>query len=278
MFRELYKQANDEIKGDREILDRAFLQAAQPKKTKSKTKIFYSFATSAVAAVMIVGALFVNSEIFFEKTMEKTPEEKETAGATYAKQDLNNEDEEINVLQDDIEDGVVTQEKTEKSVKNAGGARKMERGLDTPAVVNENSNDDVNYEENGIATFSLGRMSTGVECDDSFTEDVLMVEEAAAEIVEETENAESFSYMYDKNNYIGVTEGFRNVEMLPVTTKEEAVARAMEECDGDYVATEILRDDIEKVWKVSLENAETKECVAIYIDFDGKTVFIVSQQ
>ncbi len=75
MFRDLYKQANDEIKGDRTILDKAFIQASQPVK-KTKPIIKYSFATTAVAAVIIMGAIFANPQVFTKKTDElgKYPE------------------------------------------------------------------------------------------------------------------------------------------------------------------------------------------------------------
>ncbi len=77
MFRNVYKEANDCIKGDREILDRAFLQAAQIEKRKSPIMRF-SVAGTAVAAVLILGAVFMNSELFFEKDYKSVSMEAET--------------------------------------------------------------------------------------------------------------------------------------------------------------------------------------------------------
>lgn len=71
MFRELYKQANDEIKGDRQILDKAFELAQKPE--KKPLPIFkYSFVGTAVAAVILLGAIFANTEVFMKKTVEPT--------------------------------------------------------------------------------------------------------------------------------------------------------------------------------------------------------------
>ncbi len=75
MFRELYKEANDNIKGDRAILDKAFLKAAQPEKTKSPI-LRYSFVGTCAAAVLVLGAVFLNADVFMEKTQNMpTPDE-----------------------------------------------------------------------------------------------------------------------------------------------------------------------------------------------------------
>lgn len=69
MFRDLYKKANEEIKGDRAVLDRAFLQAAQPE--RKKNPVFkYSFIGTAVAAVMVLGAVFTNPSVFTNRSDE----------------------------------------------------------------------------------------------------------------------------------------------------------------------------------------------------------------
>lgn len=79
MFRDLYKKANEEIKGDRAVLDRAFLQAAQPE--RKKNPVFkYSFIGTAVAAVMVLGAVFANPSVFTNRSDEigKLGEEEKT--------------------------------------------------------------------------------------------------------------------------------------------------------------------------------------------------------
>lgn len=66
MFRNIYKSANDEIKGNREILEQVYLKAYAQK--KSPAPIFrYSFATTAIAAVIIAGAVFANTNMFTDK-------------------------------------------------------------------------------------------------------------------------------------------------------------------------------------------------------------------
>ncbi len=82
MFRELYKEANDNIKGDRAILDKAFLKAAQPEMKKSPL-LKYSFVGTAAAAVLVLGAVFLNADIFMEKTQNMpTPDEIEKTVVT----------------------------------------------------------------------------------------------------------------------------------------------------------------------------------------------------
>ncbi len=275
MFRDLYKQANDEIKGDREILDRAFLQAAQPKKSNGKMKIFYSFATTAVAAVVIIGALFVNSDIFSERVVEMVPEEKDTVSENeniVLSQEENKEKSALTVAWEDV----MTQSETKVGDSATKKRTAEKKETDKAALaVSETAHDGVATDENEPAVFSLRGMGRSVECDDSYSEDVLGYE-LATEETEEKGKTESFSYMYDKSNYIGVSEGFKNVEISPVTTEEEAIERAMEELDGEYILSKIYKDDIEKVWKVSFDNVDTNKSITVYVDFDGITVFIVN--
>ncbi len=85
MFREVYKKANDEIKGDRQILDKAFEMAQMPEK-KPIPILRYSFVGTAVAAVIVLGAIFTNSEIFMQKTID-VPSGNELGEATTKVQD-----------------------------------------------------------------------------------------------------------------------------------------------------------------------------------------------
>ena len=73
MFKDLYKQANEDIKGDRVILEKAFEMAAKPEKKKLPV-LKYSYIGTAVAAVVVIGAVFVNSQIFTSKVKIVTPE------------------------------------------------------------------------------------------------------------------------------------------------------------------------------------------------------------
>ncbi len=114
MFREVYKQANDTIKGDRSVLDRAFLQAAQPVKKKSPV-VKYSFIGTAVAAVMVLGAVLLNPTVFTNrsetigKPAEETPTEKETVVNTFIAT-------EADLVEDNLEDEASVEEKVEKTV------------------------------------------------------------------------------------------------------------------------------------------------------------------
>lgn len=114
MFREVYKQANDTIKGDRSVLDRAFLQAAQPVKKKSPI-VKYSFIGTAVAAVMVLGAVLLNPTVFTSrsetigKPIDENPTEKEMVVNTFIAT-------EADLVEDSLEDEAAVDEKVEKTV------------------------------------------------------------------------------------------------------------------------------------------------------------------
>lgn len=80
MLKDLYRQANEDIKGDRVILEKAFEMAAKPEKKKLPI-LKYSYIGTAVAAVVVIGAVFVNSSIFTSKVEIIKPE---TENATEA--------------------------------------------------------------------------------------------------------------------------------------------------------------------------------------------------
>lgn len=64
MFKDIYKEACNEICGDKKaILDKAFERAAIPKK-KTRPVWKYSVIGTAAAAIIIVGAVFMNMELF----------------------------------------------------------------------------------------------------------------------------------------------------------------------------------------------------------------------
>lgn len=77
MFRDLYKSANDEIKGNRALLDKAFARAEEPEK-KPLPVLKYSFVGTAVAAVIIFGAVFSNSNLFMDKITDVPQKESVT--------------------------------------------------------------------------------------------------------------------------------------------------------------------------------------------------------
>ncbi|MBQ8540340.1 MAG: hypothetical protein IJ435_02570 [Clostridia bacterium] len=114
MFRELYKEANDSIKGDRIVLDRAFLKAAQPAKKKSPV-IKYSFIGTAALAVIVLGAVFLNPSVFTNRTetigkpVDETPTEKETVVNTLLAP-------EVDFVDETPEDEVVVEAVAEKTV------------------------------------------------------------------------------------------------------------------------------------------------------------------
>lgn len=65
MFRKYYKQANDDIKPDRELIDKIFEKAEKLPKTKSRAKI-YKFGTAIAAVFVVAVAMFLYPQI--EKT------------------------------------------------------------------------------------------------------------------------------------------------------------------------------------------------------------------
>lgn len=60
MFKKYYKQANDDIKTNRELIDKIFEEAAKPTKKKKMMPIYkYGITAAAVVAVSVSGILFV---------------------------------------------------------------------------------------------------------------------------------------------------------------------------------------------------------------------------
>ncbi|MBQ7875842.1 MAG: hypothetical protein IJ316_00990 [Clostridia bacterium] len=145
MFRELYKEANDNIKGDRAILDKAFLKAAQPEKTKSPL-LKYSFVGTCAAAVLVLGAVFLNADIFMEKTQNMpmpdeiqqtivTPTEKNAdATATFS----DNTAGEAAITADVAKEEVVSGKRAETTPVTDAGTNVQEQGnTTTPEITNE---------------------------------------------------------------------------------------------------------------------------------------------
>ncbi len=153
MFRDLYKNANENIKGDKAILEEVYKRASE--KEKGHTLLFrYSFVGTAVAAVILMGALFVNSDIFMTKTKEmselKLPDEDNVIENDAAK-DENSQimraevtDEVISV--DDGEEELYHKEAVEeKTTENGTAEKKTESAVKNDAVLkNELSTDKEN--------------------------------------------------------------------------------------------------------------------------------------
>ena len=68
-FKDIYKEANDEIKGDREILKSVLDGSFTPKKKKSPVKIVYAFGSLAAAAAILFAVTYMPD-------FNKTPDEK----------------------------------------------------------------------------------------------------------------------------------------------------------------------------------------------------------
>lgn len=129
LFREIYKEANDSVHGDRKIIDRAFEAAEKPEKRKSRV-LKYSFIGTAAAAVLVAGAVFVNYSLV------KLPVEEIPAGMT----EQSEEDETASVSQEEQYDTVVTMEaavpKTAQNEKQYFSANETESISDSGAQKN----------------------------------------------------------------------------------------------------------------------------------------------
>lgn len=68
-FKDIYKEANDGIKGDREILKSVLDGSFAPKKKKSPVKIVYAFGSLAAAAAILFAVTYMPD-------FNKTPDEK----------------------------------------------------------------------------------------------------------------------------------------------------------------------------------------------------------
>lgn len=68
-FKDIYKEANDEIKGDREILKSVLDGSFTPKKKKSPVKIVYAFGSLAAAAAILFAVTYMPD-------FNNTPDEK----------------------------------------------------------------------------------------------------------------------------------------------------------------------------------------------------------
>lgn len=303
MFKDVYKKANDDIKGDRAILDRAFLQAAQPVK-KTSPVIKYSFVGTAVAAVLVLGAVFANPSVFTNRSEDlgklNAVEPTEAVVSTTEKDDV------AVITQIDapvIDNAVIDVPEPSKEV-NAPKVKTVAPKKETvPAVVEDAQNEetiDEEVDDYGIAVMSVDGESdevyeyaTGeavgftIRNNDVDEDDAWIEAETEAKAfsggelsteTKEDEVVEVFSYMYDVSCYgeMAITEGFVNTDISPVTNSAEAITRAENECTVEYGATAVYRDSIEDMWKVvfSCNDLVASEQI-VYMNSDGVTTLIV---
>lgn len=277
MFRDLYKKANDEIKGDRAILDKAFLQAAQPVKEKSPV-IKYSFIGTVVAAVMVLGAVFANPTVFTNRTEDIGALGEDGDNVTVTTSD----DTELNLTVQNNDVAIVNEmveSVDETAVKNSVTEDKKEK-IAMPRV--EAAEEQEGY---GLAVMSFDGDDAVIE---EPTEEVMIkffirdrnvVEDVTEEATDSIEESVlTFSYMYDLScGYAAVTEGFVNTEVYSVTSREEAIERARKEYNGEYDGVEVYYDPIECVWKVAFWcDDEVASEVVVYMNSDGVTLMIVN--
>lgn len=172
MFRDLYKSANEEIKGDRAILEKAFKKAEEPER-KPLPVFKYSFVGTVVAAVIIVGALFANTDLFTDKinivpkqNADITATEAPNAEKDFAYMDKVNDtaflESTENAKQEDAKNAQTDESKPEsKSTQRAaaakGDAGKATDNKDAAFTYEYNAEDDaaLNDEDLGISVASL---------------------------------------------------------------------------------------------------------------------------
>ncbi len=297
MFRDLYKKANEDIKGDRAILDKAFLQAAQPDTPKSPV-FKYSFVGTVVAAAIVLGAVFANPSVFTNVTdnigkLEENATEKAT---------------EANIIENDTivavtmqpaqEVNTTTETQKEKTVKNytvkqntavedydrttaVETVPETEDPYGVAAMSIWGEADDVSAEEGTevAGTFTLRRpggnktdatedaevtSESETEVDIELATEVSTDAEMPTEVMSEseTEAVAVFSYMHDCEYYKagewGVkTNGFVNTGISPVENAHDAIERAKNECTVEYDTVHVSCDMVEKVWRVTFFMSDT---------------------
>lgn len=138
-FKESYKKANDEITGDRALLDKILTTPVKEKKKISP--IVYRFASCA-AAIILVGAIILMPEMkekfITEETANASEEAKEEASATILA-DVAEETEEVYEEAYDGHTSVETEtnEKTKTTVKKEKAAETSESVVATENYANE---------------------------------------------------------------------------------------------------------------------------------------------
>ncbi|MBQ2941728.1 MAG: hypothetical protein IJD97_05780 [Clostridia bacterium] len=176
-FKESYKKANDEIKGDRALLDK-ILNTPVKEKTKI-TPFVYKFASCA-AAIILVGAVILMPEI-----KEKFVSENENTVA----EECTVEEAKYSILADTAE---VTEEATDGHISEK--AEETETTITFKAVRKEENSKEVSESE----TYATGTVAMGAISEDNQDTEavngaagVFSVEEAADEELKVAENYDS---------------------------------------------------------------------------------------
>ncbi len=145
-FKDVYKAANDDIKGDREILKSVLDGSFAPKKKKSPAKIIYAFGSIAAAAVLLVTVTYMPD-------FKNTPDETVPSDMTAKSADSDTEKESTEVIFDGADVGgdksdnpsaevrPETERKAEKKAPPVNTDKAPEVKNDAAVEVNENTKD-----------------------------------------------------------------------------------------------------------------------------------------
>lgn len=310
MFRDLYKKANEDIKGDRAILDKSFLKAAQP--AAKKSPVFkYSFIGTVAAAAIVLGAVFANPSVFTNVTdnigkSEENVTENVTevnlvqidAVTTMAEQPTKNDTAETKkeIPQKNYtvkQNTIAVEDDYKKAVNETIGATEEPYGVAVMSLWDEADDAYTEGETQSVGMFTLRRpggnvteapeeAETASEGETELATEVSTYAEMPTEVTTQTEDnnaeAEVFSYMHDLScGYDAMTEGFVNTSVSPVTNKEEAIKRAKNEYSGEYDNVYVYHDPIECIWKVVFcHDDEVASEIIVYMNSDGITLMLVN--
>ncbi len=292
MFREVYKKVNEDIKGDRSIIDRAFEEAAKPE-VKKPVILRYSFATTTVAAVILMCVIFANPSLFKKDFVNSDFGESVTEAATVV---VAEDEKTVDVLtfdddsgEEDVPEVKVAPQKKDRVAVSGKDDKNEYVGAKEDAITASGKSRTAGE---ATADFNIAVMSIDVD-DDAIEENTTGSESGielfvyngeydeadSTEITEPTE-AESevesrFSCNDDMVLYMDIArfEDFVNVESADVTNENEAIERAKAECSIEYTQVAAELDNSFGIWRVKFENAE--QCEMIYMGTDGITRMIV---
>lgn len=98
---------------------------------------------------------------------------------------------------------------------------------------------------------------------------------------ETTENVPSFSYeeinqIYKENDPGVKCDSFYNTSEAEVTTRQQVIDRAKNECTIEYDTIDVFYDNVADIWKVVFSTAGTLGgCQTVYLDNKGLTCLII---
>ena len=94
-------------------------------------------------------------------------------------------------------------------------------------------------------------------------------------------NVPSFSYeeikqIYKENDPGVKCDGFYNTSEAEVTTLQQVIDRAKNECTIEYDTTDVFYDNVAGIWKVVISTAGTLGgCQTVYLDNKGLTCLVI---